>query len=273
MSSPDEIIYYEDYQPPAIVTPELWERCAHLRRQNNLLASRNARRFYLLRRLVRCGVCGKSYTGVSGEGRPSYYQCTSRVQGRYEKHCGNMMARADHLEREVLSEIKNLLNAPDDLLQEISAALAEQEEKPDEREGRELQRLIAAKQAERNRVIGWARTGRITDEEMDAQLIMLRGEITTLESERTRMEHRREAQANVQERLHGIEQFLSEVAGRVGQVSQEEVAEVVRYFVSRIVITPREDERGKRRPHAEMHLSLIPPLHNWKCPASRISLT
>lgn len=273
ISPPDYIIYYEDYQPPAVVTPELWEHCAELRSQNTLMASRNARRFYLLRRLVRCGVCGKTYTGVSGPNRPPYYQCTSRVTGRYEKHCGNLMARADHLEREVLAEITNLLHAPDDLLQEISAALSERAALPEADATSELQKHLAAKQAERARVIYWARTGRITDEEMDAQLLMLRGETATLEAERDRLERQRQAHVTAQERLHGIEEFLSELAERVDQVSQEEMAGVIRHFVSRIVISPRTDERGRRRPHAEMFLSISPPLHNWNDPASKISLT
>jgi site-specific DNA recombinase len=272
-SPPERIIYYEDYQPPSIVTPEVWERCAHLRRQNTVEASRNARRFYLLRRLVYCGVCGKSYTGSGRRGGLFYYQCTSRVQGRYEKHCGNLMARADHLEREVLQEVRNLINAPDELLREITIALGEQEEQPKKDTVRDLAHLIRAKEREQERVITWARQGRITDDEMDAQLLMLREEVAALEGERECQERARREALGTRERLLAIEDFLQNLARRVDELPPEEMAEVVRHFVSKIVVTPRETGRGRPRPHAEMFLSLTPPLYSWKDPASSNCLT
>ncbi|HEY0003762.1 MAG TPA: recombinase family protein [Pyrinomonadaceae bacterium] len=265
-SPPSEIIHYEDYNPPAIVSPALWDRCAELRKQNTLMASRNARRVYLLKRLVYCGLCGKSYTGSGGHGGFYYYQCTSRVTTRYEKHCGNVMTRADHLEGEVLKEVTSLIHAPDALLTEIVGALSTPDETRDD-SGR-LSRLLAQKQLEKDRVIAWGRQGRITEGEMDAQLLMLRGEIEALEGERERVEREKRNAASARERLRTAEEFLYNLARRVDELPPAEMGEVLRHFVSRILITPRTDERGKRRPHAEMFLTLSPPLHNWNDPAS-----
>src|SRR5262249_48966298 len=49
---------------PAIVTADLWERARHSLHTNQLLATRNAKRLYLLRGLVRCGQCGHAFTGT-----------------------------------------------------------------------------------------------------------------------------------------------------------------------------------------------------------------
>lgn len=48
---------------PAIVSEELWNRTQALLRKNFVMASRNDRRLYLLRGLIRCGLCGRTYAG------------------------------------------------------------------------------------------------------------------------------------------------------------------------------------------------------------------
>ncbi|MCA1850551.1 MAG: hypothetical protein LC672_05780 [Acidobacteria bacterium] len=67
--------------------------------------------------------------------------------------------------------------------------------------------------------------------------------------------------------------YLLRRLARCGVCWKTHMAEVVRNFVSKIVILPRVDERGRRRTHAQMRLSISPLLHNWNDPASSISLT
>lgn len=74
------------------VHPLSWERCARLCEENKTLAPRNARRRYLLRALIRCGLCGRTCTGVSNCGRWFYYQCTS-VADSCVPNCGDRRVR------------------------------------------------------------------------------------------------------------------------------------------------------------------------------------
>ena len=61
---------------PAIVGVETWERAQQTLRRNMIFSRRNARRRYLLRGLMRCGLCGLTYSGTSwtrANGSPELY--------------------------------------------------------------------------------------------------------------------------------------------------------------------------------------------------------
>ncbi|MCA1632018.1 MAG: recombinase zinc beta ribbon domain-containing protein, partial [Acidobacteria bacterium] len=239
-SPPDAVVRYEDYQVPAIVPPELWERCARLRRMNTKLAPRNSRRFYLLRGLVRCGLCGRTYTGVSQQGRWFYYQCKSHYTvGR--PNCGNRRVRAAELERLVWAEIERFALEPGKVLRKIQRARAPGA--PPEASAHRLEQRLAAKQRERARVITWAREGRITEGELDAQLAQLRAEVAALESERARSEGAARAASEVRSRLADAEAFFKELAGRIGELTDEQRARIVRQLVPRVLLKPRADGR------------------------------
>ena len=62
---------------PAIVDRATWEAAQEQRAYNLQMAARNCRREYLLRGLIRCGNCGKAWSGRYGT-RGIYYECTNR---------------------------------------------------------------------------------------------------------------------------------------------------------------------------------------------------
>ena len=74
--------------------------------------------------------------------------------------------------------------------------------------------LIDAKLKERNRVIAWAREGRITEEELDAQLSQVRAELSALEGEAKRVEAERERSESARAHLGDAESFPDELARR-----------------------------------------------------------
>src|SRR5205085_3219855 len=110
---------------------------------------------------------------------------------------------------------------------------------------RQLERQLQAKQHERARVITWAREGRITEEELDAQLVPLRAEIGGLEQERTRRSETARSAEVARARLADAEAFFDELAGRLDSLSDDERAAVVRQLVPRVLLIPRGDGRVK----------------------------
>ena len=241
-SPPESVVRYEDYQVPAIVAPELWARCARLRETNKTLAPRHRRHPYLLAGLVRCGICGRTYTGVSNAGRWFYYQCMSHYQ-RGAPNCGNRRVKARELERLVWAEIVRFAENPGKVLRQIGRARAAL--LPSAETTRQLERQLQAKQRERARVITWAREGRITEEELDAQLVTLRAEIGGLEQERTRRGEAARTTELARTRLADAEAFFDELAGRLDSLSDEQRASVVRQLVPRVLLVPRKDGRVK----------------------------
>lgn len=267
-SPPERLVRYEDYQVPAIVPPELWERCAKLRNENKRLAAKNARRLYLLRGIVRCGVCGRGFTGVSNRRRWFYYQCNSRAEG-HTPNCGNCRVKAEELERLVWAEITRFAESPGKVISRLRAARAS---RPDTTDApARLEKQLTAKMRERERVITWARQGRITEDELDAQLVQLRAELAALEAERARLEAARASSEAARGQLQDVEAFLDDLASRVYALSDEERAKVIRQLVPRVVVTPREDGRAG----VSATYAFAPPaaVYTRNCPASSSSLT
>src|SRR5207247_415285 len=71
---------------PAIVDEALWQRAQQTLKRNFRFGTRNARRKYLLRGLIKCAHCGLTYIGTAypgAKGQPrTYYDCNGKHQGR-----------------------------------------------------------------------------------------------------------------------------------------------------------------------------------------------
>ena len=104
-------------------------------------------------------------------------------------------------------------------------------------------RLRAAKERERERVITWARQGRITEEELDTQLLQLRGELAAIESEMARVKSARAQTEAMREHIRDAEAFLNELSRRANDLRPEAMAAIVRCAVPRVVVKPRADGR------------------------------
>jgi len=122
---------------PAIIDRETWVRAQAQRARNKEFSPRNARRQYLLRGIIRCGLCNMMYTGESSRGRKHgqsdpgrrYYRDTWRVEYRsqLEGRCANKPIRADAIEADVWDEITELFSD----LEKLAALLKEAQQNED----------------------------------------------------------------------------------------------------------------------------------------------
>jgi site-specific DNA recombinase len=63
-------------QVPAIVTEETWTSAQRVLKANRIETVSNVRRSYLLRGLIRCGLCGLTFSGSrASKDRDHYYTC------------------------------------------------------------------------------------------------------------------------------------------------------------------------------------------------------
>lgn len=158
----------------ALVDPHTWSRAQVAVTRNRVLSTKNAKHEYLLRGLVKCAHCGRSYSGtVNGTSRQ--YRCNSNigplsvVKG---KRCHAATVVADRLEATVWAEVRALIEHPDEYIadaqRELRARLADAGQHEAER--RSLSRELAGKEQERERVLDLFRRGRITADECDRDL-------------------------------------------------------------------------------------------------------
>ena len=173
---------------PAIVSPKLQERALSALLENRRYGGGAPTRDYFLSGLIKCEVCGASYTGhiqtaKDGKYRYAYYRCSddhpSRRLRAEKGHAPGV--RADWLEELVWSDVRAFLSDPGAVVERIRAqegsdeagkALIERREK--------LLKRLSAKHRERERRLDQHAKGHITGEELDTHIGALRAEIEGL---------------------------------------------------------------------------------------------
>lgn len=114
---------------PAIVDREIWERVQARRARNKAMAKRNLKRDYLLRGIIRCGLCNYQYSGnalgLNAQGERTRYYRDSRYKERHvhsEGRCANKSIRADAIEADVWDEIREMFKDLDRLWNYLKTA-------------------------------------------------------------------------------------------------------------------------------------------------------
>jgi site-specific DNA recombinase len=111
---------------PAIVDPETWEQANANLRKNQLARMAHAKTDYLLRRLIRCSVCGRHYVGTG-----KYYVCIGRHGARHlspdGQRCASDSVRRDQIEALVWGDIEVFVYKPGAVLQTLERQCVEAE--------------------------------------------------------------------------------------------------------------------------------------------------
>jgi site-specific DNA recombinase len=162
---------------PAIVDETTWAAANAALGRNRALSKRNLKNEYLLRGLVRCGLCGYTYSGhtYSQNGvERRYYRCigSGTARGVRGSRCPAARVKADRLEQAVWSRIKTFVEHPDE---EIAAAQAELRARlttvsTAQSARAALMRQIADADVQRADVIRLRRRGKISNDECEQQL-------------------------------------------------------------------------------------------------------
>jgi len=109
---------------PAVVPHEQWQAAQERLTRNKTLATRNAKRTYLLQGLVRCGQCGAHMVGWFRD--YTYYRCSHyRRPNMHGQDCRWPPVRAEGLEEAVWDRLQGLLQDPDSLVAELQRRQAE----------------------------------------------------------------------------------------------------------------------------------------------------
>jgi site-specific DNA recombinase len=253
---------------PALVVPLTWQRAQEALLRNRKLSTKNSKRSYLLRGLVRCANCGKSYSGQARSGRRDgqtarLYRCGGQANhhaGCAEPRCFAKALPADWLEDAVWQECRQFILNPGDALAKAQRKLRERMTKATSHDDQRRTWLaeLAAKEAESDRVLNLYRRGKISDEQAERELDAIAREAAQL---RQMVESLR-AQASL---VDVQEAFLTDVAAMAGRF-REELTDIEatndldrkRAFVERYVrqITVESRRVGARKIEADVRVYL-----------------
>jgi site-specific DNA recombinase len=166
---------------PAIVAEDIWQKAQKTLTANVLFSRRNSGHQYLLRGVMKCGLCGLTYIGVANR-RPSgkeefYYRCNGKhgtrgLFGANGHRCPSKDVNGSFLEQMIWSDVEGFLRNPGAVVEQLEQRIAA-ESRDSHRSKDRLKKLeadLAAKTGERDRILELYRKGRITDADLDRQM-------------------------------------------------------------------------------------------------------
>jgi site-specific DNA recombinase len=244
--------------PPLIAKATFDAVQAQLRR-NRCLPKNTVHRLYLLRSLITCGLCGARYIGtpVSRQvGRMDYYyRCGGQtVSGRPESpgRCVAKILKAEWLEHLVWEDCRCFILDPGEALAEAqrqlqarlsqTASLAAEQQR--------LQRALAEKALEKERIMTLFRRGRASLHDTETHLDVIEREATDLRTTLSAMQAQRDLAEAFEQHYTAATTLLDQLRERLAAVEQQEdmaiKRQVVELLVAGIRVETTSTSRGKQ---------------------------
>ena len=228
-----------------LVSEQTWN-AAIATLQSNRIMPNNSRHTYLLRSVIRCGVCGLTFCGTWARTKPRY-RCNGSMahRGPLEGRCIGASIDGSLLENTVWSDISRFLSQPQDLIDE----LLDESNDAQARAVAEAERvtLTAARDAaqeRRMRAIDLYTRGSISSIEFDAIAAEVEQELKKLDERLADHERRNNALADAV----ASEDVLSEIRNRLdGRLTQAERQEIVQLLVRRITVHTTVPKQGRKQ--------------------------
>jgi site-specific DNA recombinase len=227
---------------PAIVSEEIWHAAQQVLKSNRFKCHSSRKNQYLLRGLIKCGLCGLTFSGITMRRQGDhYYRCNGHAQARglfgiNGKKCPSKHLNGTYVEALVWADIEAFLRNPGDVLERLRdrLSLRDEERKRHEKELKSLKERLEQKTAEKDRMLGLFRRGRIDEPTLDQHLDAINTEATDLQSgievaERALSAEDRAAQ------LRSAESLLATLRTKLaGPISFEMKRRIVETLVERV---------------------------------------
>jgi len=246
-------------EAPAIVNVDLWERAQTALRARMTWSSKNAKHTYLLRGLIKCGLCGLTYCGMRWAayrgGHATWYKCSGAhnyrgIYGAQGHRCPSKGIMGAELEAHIWADVEGFLRDPGPILSQLADRTHETQANVERihNEVARLQQAIAGKQGEKDTVITLFRRQRIDSSDLDRQLDQIQREEAELYTLLEQAQENVHASRDVEEGLRTAESLLRDLHARLAEPMTEELKrQLIEALVEGIVIDTVKDEGGKKR--------------------------
>jgi site-specific DNA recombinase len=247
---------------PAIVSDDVFEAAGRVSRDNSKWNPRNvgADEAWLLRSLVRCGLCGVGVSCHKMRGRDGtvhryrYYYCRNhdplRAGGEHLR-CRERNIRSDALDTFVFDQVRQALLRPDVLLAGEGAVSSRAPAPDDELLANQLGRLERrsdAAEAERRRLVDLYQAGLVELPELQRRAKELDGRRRSIDQQRQALVDQREALATDNRLRRRIGDFAETVIAALNDLSFTERQKLLRLIVEEVRVTGWDVEIRLRIP-------------------------
>jgi site-specific DNA recombinase len=233
---------------PRIVTDEVFEAAGRVAVDNSQWNPRRAEPGrWLLKGLVKCGVCGVGTNCHKMRGRNGtwhrYYYCRNhdplRAGGEHRR-CPERNIRADALDEFVFDQIKQALLKPD-LLLTGEASLALTAPIPDDQllaaELGRLDRKVQAADAEKQRLIDLYQAGLIELPDLQRRSADVAARHRELQLKRTNLAEQRTALARGHQLHRRVHDFAERIRGVIDQLDPNQKQQLLRLLIEEVRVT------------------------------------
>jgi site-specific DNA recombinase len=244
---------------PAIITEEQWAKAQQILKDNRIEADRNARRKYLLRGLIKCGICGLTYIGAA---HPSYvrkdgvrklkayYVCNGKhaYRGPLSGKCTAKNLPRDWVEEMIWNQCVEFIQNPGDAIKELAASIEQtQSLRSNYEEEREvIQKGIREKEHEKQRILDLYRREVISDLDVEEQIMKIRHETDHLKVQLKSLNEQIEAEKGLERDFNTAEELLSNLKAKLdNNPTFEDKRDIVKTLVKEIIVYTKNNDRGK----------------------------
>lgn len=251
---------------PALVSVETWEAAQAQLEKNLKWSPRNAKHDYLLRGLMRCGLCGHIYVGDAYRDTVRYVCYAQRKpqnlfgsRALTEEHrCRDSLPlNAAAVEADIWAFIDEIIRNPGPTLAALQAKLSGQADTSEaiRADLAKLQQEQAAMQEERDVILRYFRKGQMTERDLNRQMADIASEEAKRATEIASLIEDLEASDKVSARVEGARNTMREVKDTLddGLVTPEKKRAAIEALIDVIVIRHERDETaGKMRPRCDI---------------------
>ena len=251
-----------DGYAPAIISEELFAQAAEVRASFRIAYARNVKHQYLLRGLIRCGICGLAFCGYHCRSayqpkyKPNpapehgYYACNGHrlwKRLKIQERCGNVYLRADRIEEIVWQDVMAFCLQPDIALSQLRADHKPFNETINERLAEAEQRLAELKRQELNLLRIAAQSVEVDTKSLDQVMAENRQSQKVLNEYISRLQADRLRSRSLEQELEGVAERLKALSSRIENATFEEKRNAILALVKGIEVVPQEIN-GKKYP-------------------------
>lgn len=249
---------------PAIVSEETWEKAQQVLKNNQLEAMRSAKRFYLLRGLIKCNLCGLNYSGTATSAGKGYYTCNGKItyRGPLQGKCRSKNIPQQWIEDMVWNDCMEFITCPDKALDELNKNMADQRQQNQDlgNEKDLLIKVVQDKDTEKQNILDLFRKKLIDAFDVEKQLQKIADEKAAIVGRMEILNSKLEAASSIEQRHNSAEEFLTELREKVanGNPPPEVKREIVKALVKEVLIKTINPEAPKPQAQVSISYSFCP---------------
>ena len=225
---------------PALLSEELWQQAQERLSMHQKFAARNTRRFYLLRSLLVCDICGRTLVGRTSQakGHVAYY-CPSRGKQRYPDvppHSRCVAARL--VEPLIWQAVVDLLHNPALLADAWESQNQAAEVSPDEAD--RLQSRLKTLDRQWTRLLDLFQEEQIEKAELSLRKAGLDQERQNVELRLQQVTRQARQEQAKQQMLEDFATFCQQIEAGLSNSTPELQQEIIRLLIDHVVVGENE---------------------------------